>query len=577
MSNFLYWSKNGEAFDFADLFSAKTLSFDVEASGLHMGKDYPVSISVACSDKGGYVTPITDTVFRALLADESRQKIAFNAKYDRSMLKKSGLIIDNLCDPMIAAHLLENPMLNLRYIAGTYLGGTRVPVFEELSGKITNMSLEELAMYSGPHSALLLALWPVLEKELKARKLTRVFWDIEMPLVPVLSDMELDGVAVDPNTLRQLGVYFDGKIELLNDALCYYASTTGINFNSPAQISDLFYKKLGIPPDWKVGADGRPSVRAKRLEEIKHSHPIIPVYLQFKRYITLKNTFVNGLLSKIYNGRIYGSFNQTRTRTSRLSSSDPNLQNIPQRVEEGRKIRTAFIASEGHSLVKADADQIELRVMADRSQDKNLIEAFRAGRDIHTETAIRAYGSGKRRFDGKTLNYQTIFGGGSQKNQDAFFRAYPGVKEWTVKTQRQARENLYIRTMFGRIRVIDEYVQVQDNYHYSGYLDSKKQAHGDRETISTVIQGSTAEIVKIGMAKCWKVLRNSGIKFPLQVHDEFVLEVPDKLVPEVAKVMYDTMCYHELSVPITVSILVGKNWGQMGKWDIEKGAFVHGN
>ncbi len=528
-----------------------------------MGKDYPVGFSLAYSSAGAFYRPIEDVEFKSILADETRLKIAHNAKYDRNMIKKAGVVIDNLCDPMIAAHLVPGTWeLSLRSTLSQYID-KRIADYSQLSKKITDMTLEELTLYSGPHSAYLMDLWPILEAEMDKLNLLHLFWDIEMPLVPVLSDMELNGMAVDLTTLHSLGNYLDDKIGILTTAMDQCSGYSGMNYNSPAQMSDLFYNKLKVTPDWKVGIDGKPSVRAEHIEKIKHEHPVLGLYHQFKRHKTLKNNFVDSLIGKNIDGRVYGSFNQTRTRTGRLSSSDPNLQNIPQRTELGKRIRTAFVAASGCSLLKSDYIQIELVMMAHCSQDPALLSAFREGRDVHTETAIRAFGSKNKRPEAKTLNYQVIFGGGSLINRNRFFVAYPRVAEWIKETNEETRCSQYAKTINGRIRVIDEYVREEDDRKYSGMIGYKLLDHGDRESISTIVQGSSAEVVKIGMRRAWDELKDSGVKFLVQVHDELVLEVPDNILKDVIEVVNRTMRYDELSVPIGISVSVGQNWGEM--------------
>ena len=262
---------------------------------------------------------------------------------------------------------------------------------------------------------------------------------------------------------------------------------------------------------------------------------------------------MDSLKKQIVDGRVYGSFNQTRTRTGRLSSSDPNLQKIPQRTAIGRKIREAFVAPEGRVLMKWDYDLVELKGLAHCSQDPALLAAFKAGEDIHLATAIRVYGSKDERPKAKTLNFRITYGGGEPKDRDAFFGMYPDALKWIKHTTAEAREAGYVRTVGGRIRDIPELWS----------SNPKIQQHGDREVISTIIQGSTAEVMKIGTTRARKELGGSDTKGVLQVHDEAVYEVPERDVDEVADVLRKTMTYNEWSLPLTGTISVGKNWGQM--------------
>lgn len=551
--------------DINDLFNKDMISFDVESTGVHMRTDVPLGFGVASSQSEGFYVPVEDQYYCQLLNDPTKTYIAFNAKFDRAMMKKAGVIIDNLCDPMIAAHLCEENGLSL---AGLILNktGRTIRQFSELTKPLQAMSYEELTEYAGRHARAGWVLWngyqddrydwPGYKTELKRNILWDLFWKLEMPFTPVLSDMELAGVGVDKEYLRELGAYFDEKIEILENVLSFWGDKYGIkvNFNSPDQAADLFYSKLKIKQPWRRTSSGRPALEASYLTSIKDTHPIIPWYLEYKHFQKLKGTYVNALLRDMVDGRIYGSFNQTGTRTSRLSSTDPNLQNIPLRTEEGRKIRRAFVASEGHSLVKVDADQLELKMMAHWSKDKFMLDAFRSGRDIHIETALRAYGDAEERRKAKTLNYQIQYGGGDEKNKAAFYNAYPGVLSWTERTQSEARELGYVRTLFKRKRTLPE---IKSTY-------GKEREHGEREAISTIIQGSSAEVVKIGMTRVWgDTKNNSEIEGVLQVHDEAVYEVADKIVDEFAHYVSPRMRYDELEVPITYTVSVGKNWGQM--------------
>ncbi len=563
MTNGIYATyTDDKPFDFSELMAATTLAFDIEGSGVSVGRDYPIGFSMAHNSTNGCYRPIDDTEFKSILGDETKLKIAFNAKYDRSMMVKAGLVLDNLADPMIAAHLLEMQNLSLKEVLHS-VTGINVKSFSQLSKMIVDMSMEELADYSIPHSTSLFELWPILEKRMEQRGLLNVFWNVEMPLVPVLSDMEMSGVTVNPQSLFALGEYFDGKLAILIEALDHYAGRKGINYNSPQQVAELFYDELKITKDWKTGADGRSSVRGEHILKVIKEHPILPVYVQYKKYKTLRSNFVDGLLGRLYDGRVYGSFNQTRASTGRLSSSDPNLQNVPYRTEEGRKIRRSFEASFGHTLLKADKDQLELRMMGHVSQDPALLAAFRAGRDIHAETAMHAYGTEDERRRGKTLNFQIIFGGGTEKDRRILKKVYPRVFKWIEEENIKTKASGQARTIHGRIRTIGTYADAEDIMNYTGVIPFRLIAHGDREAISTVVQGSSAEIVKIDMRRVWKALIGSGVKILLQVHDEVVFDVPDNILQDTIHVVRESMTNNDLSLPMTVSLSTGQNWGEM--------------
>lgn len=549
--------------DLGHLLNSGVLAFDVESTGLKVHKDEPIGVSLASKDDCAFYTVPYDHLIAPLLADDSKLKIAFNAKFDHSMMKKAGIEVNNLCDPMIAAHLLEETELSLFFLVAKYLE-TIIRTYADLDKPLTEMTMQEQAEYSGPHSYRALDLWNVLELKLRALRLDGVFWNVEMPLVPVLSDMELNGVMLDPEVLKSLGAEFDVKIDTYNKALDYWSNTSGVNFNSADQVADVFYKKLGIPEYWVKTDKGRASVSAEYFKTIQDKHPIIPVYLAFKQLKTLKNNYVKGLLRDMWtDGRVYGSFNQTRTRTGRLSSSDPNLQKIPQRSSEGKRIRTAFVAPEGSVLLKSDYDLLELKMMAICSKDENMLDAFRTGRDIHTETAVKVFGSKDRRPEGKTLDFQIIYGGGKLSHRDMFFVAYPGVGSWIAATISKSRNDRYTRTLNGRIRSIPEYVSSKTQQ-----FSTRMVSHGDREVISTIVQGTSAEVVKIGMANVSRALRGSDVKMLMQVHDELVFEVPEGQVREVAEVVNKAMTYNEYEIPLTATIEVGKSWGEMEKLEL---------
>lgn len=550
--SYVFGSRNGSSESLQLLANAKTLAFDIEGSGVNVGTSVPYGYSLAYEPNSAYYVDIGDQHFKDLLADESKLKIPFNAAYDRSMLKKAGVTIDNMCDPMIAAHLLGDSELSLKALALKYLG-LNVVSFRELGRNIADMNMGELLEYSGPHSMAALMLWGVLEKKLRDLRLLDVFWNIEMPFVPVLSDMEFNGVAVSTDALAVLGREFDDKISVINDALGYWSGHPDMNHNSPQQVAKLLYDELGVPVGRTTSTEGKPSVDKRYLETILDKHPYIRPYLLFKQYKTLKHSYVDSLRKQIVDGRVYGSFNQTRTRTGRLSSSNPNLQKIPQRTSIGRRIREAFVAPEGKVLLKWDYDLVELKGLAHCSQDPALLAAFKAGEDIHLATAIRVYGSKDERPKAKTLNFRITYGGGDPKDRDAFFGMYPDALKWIKRTTAEAREAGYVRTIGGRIRDIPEL--------WSSNL--KIQRHGDREVISTIIQGSTAEVMKIGTTRARKGLGDLDTKGVLQVHDEAIYEVPEGDVDEVADVLRKTMTYNEWLLPITGTISVGKNWGTM--------------
>ena len=540
---------------YSELESSSMLAFDIESTGTNIGASIPLGLSLACGKGGAVYVPI-DHPYKQLLANEGVLKLAHNASFDRAMLKKAGVEANNICCTMVAAHMLEDTSLSLFMQAATRLH-KKVLRYEDLAKPINEMSTQELADYSGPHSAILFELWRILEQKMKNLRVDKPFWNVEMPVLPVLSDIECNGVAVNAEVLTSLGTEFDGKICELIGALDFWSQEHGMNHNSPDQVSALLYVKFGLPKGPVLKKDSRWSVDKRYLETIAHLHPYIPAYLLMKEYQTLKNSYIKSLSNSIVDGRVYGNLNQTRTATGRLSSSNPNLQKIPQRKPQGKRIRTAFTAPEGKVLVKADYDQLELRMFAHCSKDKDMMKAFNEGRDIHTETAIRLYGDPKRRADGKTKNFQITYGGGSISDRALLYKAYPAAILWTKRIQ-QAVCGVngcgFARTIGGRIRTFPKAESEPPH--------TKMLSESAREAVSTIVQGSSAEEVKKGMTRCWHALKGSGVKMVLQVHDEVVFEVEDSMVDDVAHVVKETMETDELSVPLTVSVSTGKNWGE---------------
>lgn len=533
-----------------ELVHSSQLAFDVEATGLHRKQDTPLGVSAAYNVHQGYYFPASELRLISQLAPTF--KVAHNAKYDILMLKKLGVELDKVYDTMIAAHLLEKFSLALEDLATGFLGMS-IDTYTSIGKTFSGMSLDDMARFSGAHSIITLLLWQKFEPELTKLGLHKLYTTVEQPLIPVLADMELNGVQIDPHTLIAIGEEFERKLEALEEALSSYAGKA-LNFNSTDQVSWFLFTHLGLPVGKLTDKSKKPSTDAEVLSGLVGSHPAVSLLLKYRQYQKLLSTYVFTVLDSSVGNRIYGSFSQTGTRTGRLSSNSPNLQNIPKRSLEGRRIRLAFTAPSGSILVKVDYDQLELKMMAHYSQDAGLLNAFNTGKDIHEETAIRGFGDKTRRFEGKTLNYQVIYGGASKQDRQRFFEAYPGVLIWTTKAIRQIQEAGYARTLNGRIRSFPEY--------WSHELRSSPE-HTNREAISTIIQGSSAEVVKICMRRIWEKIKNTAIKMVLAVHDEGVFEVPVALLGEFIPIVKQEMTYNELSIPLTVSVSVGKSWGSM--------------
>jgi DNA polymerase-1 len=477
------------------------------------------------------------------------------------MFKKLGATINNLCCTMVAAHLLENEGLSLKALLKRYIKDRDLDIkfFEDYNKQIQYSTLQEMANHFGPHSSADLMLWNVLQRELRSESLWNVFWNVEMPVLPVLSDMELTGALIDTSYLGVLGSSYNDKIVFLNDIMCDMSGTKGVNFNSADQAASILYDKMGVPKPPKEAkeywTEKRPTVDKSYLEQFKAKFPIISVYLTYKMYRHLRDTYVDGIFKRLVDSRIHTNFNQTRTRTGRLSSTDPNLQNIPMRNEIGRQIRNAFIAPNGCSIVKADMDQVELKKMACLSNCIPMLEAFRSGEDIHKATAIRAYNDPSRRPDGKTLNFKLIYGGGTKEEQDLLFKIYPEVKAWTDKMLDDFGILGYAKTHHGRKRHLGDF----------DHMSKKEIGHAHREGISTMDQGSCAEYLKVSMRKIWDEIHDTDIKMLLQVHDELVFECPNDELGWFVPFVKEAMRYDGLQIPLTASVMVGRSWGETEK------------
>ncbi len=560
--DFGYYSKNGSVPDLSAMQNSGYVSVDLEASSADTPTAQLHGYALSTDTQSAYFTMPHNRFFEDILCNEDVTKIGHNLKFDRSVFKRYNITMDNLCDTIIAAHLLEEEKLALEALMWQYFWqSVEHKPWSLYKKSIPHSTPQELAEFFWTHSAGPLMLWMIYQRRLRAEGLWKCFWEVEMPLVPVLSDMESVGAYIDTKRLESLGEYYDGKIAILEDGLSHYAykqaGVQGVNFNSSDQMADLFYNKLKLPkpPSWTYKGKRHPSVDKRYLEPFKGKIPIISLYLQYKAYKHLKSTYVTGILKRLVNNRIHTNFNQIRTRTGRLSSTDPNLQNIPQRSLEGKKIRSAFVATPDDNdrvIVKVDFDQMELRDVACWADCKPLIDAFNNGEDVHMKTAANVFGGPEYRPEAKTLHYQLVYGGGIEKHRNMFFSAYPEMERWTNRMYRQFEIFGYARTRHGRKRNLGDFEK----------MVGELAAHAKREGISTVVQGSCSEVMKIGMRKVWNEIKDSDIYMTLQVHDELQFDTPRKRLPELVDVLDRNLVYRELQVPLTISVSVGNNWAE---------------
>jgi DNA polymerase-1 len=526
---------------------------------------------------------------RPVLEDASVAKYAHNAKYDLTVLARHGVEVKGLAfDTMIAEWLIDpaSRNLGLKNLAWARLGVEMTPItFLIGKGKdqitIDRVPIERVTQYAGADVDMTCRLVGLLEPELREKKLWPLFAEVEMPLVSVLAEMEMKGVALDVSFLQKMSNELQERLATLEREIQDQVGYP-FNVNSTQQLSDALFVKLGLPTTGvRKTASGHYSTAADVLEGLKDQHPIIGLILEQRELAKLQSTYIDALpqLVNPHTGRVHTSYNQTGTVTGRVSSSDPNLQNIPIRTELGRQIRRAFVAGEGNVLLAADYSQVELRIMAHISQDPALLEAFRWGEDIHTSTAAAIMGvpteavTPEMRRLAKSVNFGLSYGQGSHglaqqtglsyEEADRFiktyFAQYPRVKEYIERTKRQAKEQGYVETLLGRRRYFPE-------------LKSKGKVHGRvvaaayRMAINAPIQGTAADILKIAMIRLNRALhkRNLKSRMTLQVHDELVLEVPqdeiDTVIPLVKKIMEGAL---QLDAPLKVDVKVGSNWLEM--------------
>ncbi|WNC16254.1 DNA polymerase I [Brevibacillus brevis] len=512
------------------------------------------------------------------LADDTQKKWTFDGKRDTVGLAWHGLEILGIdFDVYLASYLLNatesNPTLDS--IASQY-AKVRVLADEEVYGKGAKRMLPESDVLSEHVAHKAAAIWqsvPVLREQLAENQMNELLDDLEAPLSMVLAQMEKQGVKVNRDRLAQMGVELDAKLEELTGQIYELAGRT-FNINSPKQLGEILFDVLDLPVLKKTKTG--PSTSADVLEKLAPYHPIIDAILTFRQLGKLRSTYIEGLTKEIHSqsSKVHTLYNQATTATGRLSSTDPNLQNIPIRMEEGRKIREAFIPSEeGWYMLAADYSQIELRILAHISGDENLIDAFRRGMDIHTRTAMDVFGVGEgevtslMRRQAKAVNFGIVYGisdyglsqnlGITRKEAgdfiERYFSVFSGVKHWMEEIVKQAKQDGYVTTLLNRRRYLPDIRSSNFNL----------RSFAERTAMNTPIQGTAADVIKLAMIRMQESLREKGLKsrMLLQVHDELVFEVPQdeleamqQLVPEVMESAL------ELNVPLKVDVNYGQSW-----------------
>ncbi|WP_297798071.1 DNA polymerase I [uncultured Marinobacter sp.] len=522
---------------------------------------------------------------KPLLEDPDARKLGQNLKYDKNVLANHDITLEGIAeDTMLESYVLNSVASrhDMDTLARQYLDEQTI-TFESIAGKgakqltFNQIDLEKAGPYAAEDADITLRLHQVLRPQLaETGKLKSVYEDIDLPLVPVLSRMEQRGAMVSASTLKQHSQELAERMAELEKEAHEEAGET-FNLGSPKQLQAIFYDKMGLPVIKKT-PKGAPSTAEPVLQELAHEHALPRLILEHRSLSKLKSTYTDTLPELIHHrtGRIHTSYHQAVAATGRLSSSEPNLQNIPIRSEQGRRIRQAFIAPEGYKLVAADYSQIELRIMAHLSGDKGLLTAFEHGEDIHKATAAEVFGvslgdvTGDQRRSAKAINFGLIYGMSAfglarqldvgrnvaQEYIDRYFERYPGVLKYMDSIRKQAHDDGYVETLFGRRLYLPEI----------NARNKQMQQAAERTAINAPMQGTAADIIKRAMIDVENWLLNNhadDARMIMQVHDELILEVKEGAVEKICKGLEDRMsAAASLNVPLLVEAGVGNNWDE---------------
>jgi DNA polymerase-1 len=584
------------------LAASELFAFDTETTSLDYMQARIVGVSFCIEPGRAAYVPLAhdaidapaqldrDTVLarlKPLLEAERPAKVGHHLKYDAHVLANHGIALGGMAfDTMLESYVWNSVATrhDMDSAAERYLG-LKTITYEEVAGKgakqipFSQVSLERACAYAAEDADVTLrlhrTLWPAIEGEPLLRTLYERF---ERPLVPVLLRMERHGVLIDREMLRRQGVELAKRAEELK-AEAQAEAGTEFNVDSPKQLQQILYEKMQLPVVRKTPT-GQPSTAEDVLEELAGSYKLPQLILEYRGIAKLRSTYADKLPTQINpdTGRVHTSYHQAVAQTGRLSSTDPNLQNIPIRTPEGRRIRQAFIAPPGHLLVAADYSQVELRIMAHLSGDASLIAAFEADRDIHQATAAEVFGlpladvTAEQRRSAKAINFGLIYGmsafglarqlgigrGEAQQYVDLYFERYPGVKAYMDRTRERAREDGFVETVFGR-RL------------YLADIRSRNRAlqqYAERSAINAPMQGTAADLIKLAMIEVDRWCAGEGrgdARLIMQVHDELVLEVREGAIARVAEAVRERMVAAgrgALQVPLKVDIGRGANWDE---------------
>ena len=578
--------------DFLQIIKTKEIfSLDTETTGTDPITAELVGMSFSFAKNQAFYVPVPAdrheaekivNEFKEVLENPTTLKVGQNIKYDMTVLSNYGVEVQGpMFDTMIAHYVLQPELRhNMDYLAEIYLHYQTIHIEELIGskgknqGNMRDLSPEAVCNYACEDADITLQLKEVLEKELKDNGADRLFYDIEMPLVPVLAYMERNGVCVDTEALKETSRHFTARMKQIEEEVHQMAGME-FNISSPKQVGEVLFDKLKITDKAKKTKTGQYVTSEEVLESLKNKHQIVEKILDYRGLKKLLSTYIDALPQLINprTGKIHTSFNQTVTATGRLSSSNPNLQNIPIRNEDGKEIRKAFIPEEGCEFFSADYSQIELRIMAHLSGDKNMIEAFQEGDDIHASTASKVYKIGldevtrEQRSKAKTANFGIIYGisvfglaermnvprSEAKELIEGYFQTYPQVKEYMDMSIAKARENGYIETIFGRKRFLPDISS--HNAVVRGYAE--------RNAINAPIQGSAADIIKVAMINIYRRFKDENIrsKMILQVHDELNFSVYPEEKEKVQHIVIEEMeKAYAMQVPLRADCGWGSNW-----------------
>jgi DNA polymerase-1 len=569
----------------------KFVTFDTETTGIDPLLSELVGMSFSLQEGEAYYLPVsmkreeieqTVRLFKEVLEDKTILKIGQNLKYDMNVLKKYGIRVDGPMFDTLLAHYLINPEYrhNIDYLAETYLNYQTIHI-EELIGNrgknqltMRQVPLEVITDYACEDADVTMKLKNIFEGMVEKENFSDLFYQIEMPLVPVLADMEEAGVRLDIPALKESSVVLTKYLDEIEQEVFRMAGKE-FNISSPKMVGEVLFDHLKIVENSRKTKSGQYTTSEDVLESLKSKHPVVEKILEYRKIKKLLSTYIDALpaLLSPVDGKVHTTYNQATTSTGRLSSTNPNLQNIPIKDEEGKEIRRAFIPDNDCLFLSVDYSQIELRIMAHLSEDKNMLEAFRSGQDIHAATAAKIFGipisevTRDMRRKAKTANFGIIYGisvfGLAEQLRisrmeakeliDGYFATFPDVKAYMEHSIAVAREKGYVETIFHRKRFLPD-------------INSRNaivRGYAERNAINAPIQGSAADIIKVAMNRIYKRFKEDNLqsRMIMQVHDELNFNVfPDEL-DQVKQIVVDEMEHAiELKVPLVAECGVGQNW-----------------